>query len=165
MVCPTLSSSVSVLFLHALCRGDPSAWSDPVSSLQPSPDVTHSTNCLQTGRDCIYPEPDPDFQAGQESRAESESALIPVEESARLVNVLSHQPFAGFSGDYQLSEMSQWLFHQCRSSQMWSPFSRLTCAAVSNFYVRGQTPVERGQNLCRQGSSHPSEHTIIADLN
>ncbi|KAF4931520.1 Sterol uptake control protein 2 [Colletotrichum viniferum] len=90
------------------------------------------TNCLQTGKDCIYPDPATDAESTPESRAESESAaLIPVAESARLVNVLSHQPFAGFSGDYQLSEMSQWLFHH-----------------FTNFYVRGQTPVERGQNLC-----------------
>ncbi|KAF6809978.1 C6 transcription factor [Colletotrichum sojae] len=83
------------------------------------------TNCLQTGKDCVYPEPD------QDSQSLYESAVIPADESARLVNVLSHQPFAGFSGEYHLSEMSQWLFHQ-----------------FSNFYVRGQTPVERGQNLC-----------------
>ncbi|KAF9877335.1 hypothetical protein CkaCkLH20_05035 [Colletotrichum karsti] len=103
--------------------------------MQKSPDFIHSTNCLQNGKDCVYPGPDPDpesqSEAWSESRSEADSALIPVEESARLVNVLSQQPFAGFSGDYQLSDMSQWLFHQ-----------------FSNFYVRGQTPVERGQNLC-----------------
>ncbi|KAL0931016.1 C6 transcription factor [Colletotrichum truncatum] len=87
------------------------------------------TTCLQTGRDCVYPDPVTDVESRPES--EPDTALIPAEESARLVNVLSHQPFDGFSGDYQLSEMSQWLFHQ-----------------FSNFYVRGQTPVERGQNLC-----------------
>lgn len=97
---------------------------DPKPLSRASPDILHSTNCLQTGRDCVYPESDQDSQYGQPSRAESESAvsepvlcesaLIPAEESARLVNVLSHQPFAGFSGEYHLSEMSQWLFHQCK---------------------------------------------------
>ncbi|TDZ29885.1 hypothetical protein C8035_v003729 [Colletotrichum spinosum] len=94
------------------------------------------TNCLQSGKDCLYPdvnlghgpdsgpEPDLEFQTG------SELALVPTEQTSRLVNVLSHQPFTGFSGNYELSEMSQWLFHQ-----------------FANFYVRGQTPVERGRNL------------------
>ncbi|GJC95664.1 C6 transcription factor [Colletotrichum higginsianum] len=65
------------------------------------------TNCLQTGKDCIYPESEPDH----DSRAASES--VASEAEAPLVNVVSHQPFAGFSGDYQMSPMSQWLWHQC----------------------------------------------------
>ncbi|KDN66496.1 putative conserved hypothetical protein [Colletotrichum sublineola] len=65
------------------------------------------TNCLQTGKDCIYPEPGPEY----ESRSVSESATS--ERSAPLPNAVSHQPFAGFSSDYQMSSMSQWLWHQC----------------------------------------------------
>lgn len=76
--------------------------------VQSWPNTCRSTNCLQTGKDCIYPESEPDH----DSRAASES--VASEASAPLVNVVSHQPFAGFSGDYQMSPMSQWLWHQCK---------------------------------------------------
>ncbi|OLN81479.1 hypothetical protein CCHL11_09054 [Colletotrichum chlorophyti] len=67
-----------------------------------------STNCLQTGKECVYPESD----TGRELPLRAGSALTPVEESPRLVNTMSQQPFAGFSGDYQMSSASQWLWHQ-----------------------------------------------------
>ncbi|KAK0372931.1 hypothetical protein CLIM01_09723 [Colletotrichum limetticola] len=93
------------------------------------------TNCLQTGKDCVYPdvEPDEESRSGSlsESRSGSELTVVPAEEASTITNVVSNQPFAGFSCDYQMSAMSQWLWHQ-----------------FTAFYVRGQTPVERGQNLC-----------------
>ncbi|OHE96046.1 hypothetical protein CORC01_08583 [Colletotrichum orchidophilum] len=94
-------------------------------------EVLSVTNCLQTGKDCIYHEVEPDQESRSESRLRSEPAVVPAEETFLITNVVSNQPFAGFSCDYQMSAMSQWLWHQ-----------------FTTFYVRGQTPVERGQNLC-----------------
>ncbi|KAK1999940.1 hypothetical protein LX36DRAFT_573225 [Colletotrichum falcatum] len=65
------------------------------------------TNCLQTGKDCIYPEQETEYG----SRATSESAMS--EGPVPLFNAVSHQPFTGFSSDYQMPSMSQWLWHQC----------------------------------------------------
>ncbi|KAK1457627.1 hypothetical protein CCUS01_09741 [Colletotrichum cuscutae] len=74
------------------------------------------TNCLQTGKDCVYPdvEPDEESRSGSlsESRSGSELTVVPAEEASTITNVVSNQPFAGFSCDYQMSAMSQWLWHQ-----------------------------------------------------
>ncbi|KAK1674466.1 hypothetical protein BDP55DRAFT_694568 [Colletotrichum godetiae] len=74
------------------------------------------TNCLQTGKDCVYPEVDPDEESRSESLSESRSGseptVVPAEEASIITNVVSNQPFVGFSCDYQMSAMSQWLWHQ-----------------------------------------------------
>ncbi|KAK7436130.1 hypothetical protein Landi51_12664 [Colletotrichum acutatum] len=98
------------------------------------------STCKQrhTGKDCVYPDVELDEESRSdylsEARSGSEPTVIPAEEASIIPNVVSNQPFAGFSCDYQMSAMSQWLWHQ-----------------FTAFYVRGQTPVERGQNLCRYG--------------
>ncbi|CRK13701.1 hypothetical protein BN1723_001961 [Verticillium longisporum] len=86
------------------------------------------TNCLQNGTQCRYPPPaeakrkptPPDAVLVRPTVTPSPTSLLPT----------SHA-FAGFGKDYQLSNKSKWLFHHFRT-----------------FYVRGQTPIERGQNVC-----------------
>ncbi|KAK1731399.1 uncharacterized protein BDZ83DRAFT_565115 [Colletotrichum acutatum] len=69
------------------------------------------TNCLQTGKDCVYPDVELDEESRSdylsEARSGSEPTVIPAEEASIIPNVVSNQPFAGFSCDYQMSAIVQ----------------------------------------------------------